>query len=129
MKPRRYHSLALWLLALGVTAQFAWYGAPAFYQGRVWNASEGQLVVVLCALVANAYRQPSMVMVCALVAAWHVMSAGCSLAWVWYPFIVQEGQAQCSAALDAPLGAISGFVAICLAWRIYEGRKGKNDGC
>lgn len=120
MKALRYVGLALLLLVCGTAAQFVWRAAPVQDQGDAWNASQAALILLLLVLVVNAYRHRAVIEVSALLAAWQIMTAGCSLAWLWYPWTVQEGDGQCSSALDLPLGATSGLLALVLAWRLYE---------
>lgn len=118
----RFAGLALGLLLVGVAAQFLWQLFPG---GQVWNASQALLCVALLALVANAYPARSVRLVCALLAVWQSMTAGCSIAYLIRPWPIEPGQGQCSAALNLPLGAISGCVALVLAWRLYvRGRDG-----
>lgn len=123
MTAPRYHGLALALLIVGNSAQFLWRAAPAELQGDAWNALQALFNLSLLGLIALIYqRARAVVEVCALLASWQLMTAGCSLAFMVHPWTVQEGAGQCSAALNLPLGAISGLVAIVLAWRLYEWR-------
>lgn len=120
MQVERYHALACWLLVLGVAAHFAWHAAPADLQGQAWNASNAVQQLVLLALLANAYRQRWVWVVCALLGVWQGMVAGCSLAWMVSPWPVLPNQAQCSAALDAPLGLLGLWIASILAARMWR---------
>jgi hypothetical protein len=55
-----------------------------------------------------------------LVALWWVleelMVAGCSLAFIASPWVVEAGQAQCSALLQFDLGRVGLLIAACLLW-------------
>lgn len=115
--------LALGLLAVGVVAQFAWRIAPDEHAGRAWNISQALLMLTLLSAVASAWWQTPVRYVCALLAGWQIMTAGCSIATITRLRTIEPGQAQCSALLDLPLGAISGLLALMLAWRLYEWSK------
>lgn len=116
----RYDALAAWLLAGGVAAHFVWRLASTDLQGQAWNASGAAQTLVLLALVANAYRARPVLWVCGLLGAWQLMVAGCSLAYMAAPWPIAPGQAQCSAALDMPLGLASLWVASLLAARLWR---------
>lgn len=120
MSARPHLGTALALLVAGVAAQFLWHAAPVDLQADAWNASTAALALVLIGFLALAYPARAVREVLALLAGWQIMTAGCSLAYIVSPFVVQEGDGQCSAALNLPLGAISGLLAILLAWRLYE---------
>lgn len=117
---RRYEVLAAWLLAAGVAAHFAWKAVQVDLQGQAWNASGAAQQLLLLALVANAYRARAVLWVCGLLAMWQLMVAGCSLAYMAAPWPIKPGQAQCSAALDVPLGLVSLWVASLLAARLWR---------
>lgn len=114
---------ALLLLAAGVAAQFLWRSAPASVSADVWNASQAALVVALLCVVIASVQSGAVRFVCLLLGSWQLMTAGCSVLYLIRPWSVIPGQAQCSAALDLPLGAISGLFALLLAWRIYRERE------
>ena len=114
---------ALALLAAGVAAQYVWRTVPANASADVWNASQAALVVVLLCVVIASVRSGAVRFVCLLLGTWQLMTAGCSVLYLIRPWPVAPGQAQCSAALDLPLGAISGLLALLLAWRIYRDRE------
>lgn len=108
---------ALWLLVLGAALQFLW--RAAWDEAQAWNASQALLAAVLLAGWAYAYRSRWMVRVCLLLGVWQSMTVGCSLVYLIRPWPTEPGQGQCSTALDLPLGAISGCVALFMAWRLY----------
>lgn len=120
-----YRSTALLLLVAGVAAQFAWRALPPAEQGDAWNVAQAGLLLLALVLLAAAYRTAWVSAVCALLGAWQCMTAGCSLLYLIRPWATAPGQGRCSALLDLPLGAISGCLAVLLAWRIY--RKGRHD--
>lgn len=114
MSARQYRGAAVALLLVGGLAQFGWHHAPAAAQADVWNASQALLVLVLLAMVVNAYRSAWTWAAAALLGAWQLLTAGCSLAYLWKPWPVEPGQEQCSAALNVPLGAIGGWLLVLL---------------
>lgn len=114
MTARTYAQEAAGLLLIGTVAQFGWHHAPVDAQGDVWNASQALLVLLLLGLCANAYRSIWMLSVVLLVGAWQALTAVCSLAYLAAPWPVLPGQAQCSAAVDFPLGAVGLWLALLL---------------
>jgi hypothetical protein len=113
----RFDRWAFWLLVLGAALQFAW--RVAWNEAQAWNASQALLIMVLLAGWALAFRARWMLRTCALLGAWQLMTFGCSVAYLIRPWHNKPGQGQCSTALDLPLGAIGGCVALFMAWRIY----------
>jgi hypothetical protein len=114
---------------LGVVAQFAWRIAPEGMQDEAWTVSQAVLITCLLGMVAALYphreHRVAVRVVCALLACWQFMTIGCTVAWIVQPWQRQEGEALCSDLLNLPLGAISGCVALLLAWRLYtRGRDG-----
>lgn len=114
MSAQRYRGVAVALLMVGGVAQFAWPHAPADAQADVWNISQALLVLVLLALVANAYRSAWTWAAAWLLAVWQAMTAGCSLLYLVRPWPVAPGQEQCSAALNVPLGAVGAWLLVLL---------------
>ena len=114
MRGRAYAQEATALLLIGTLAQFGWHHAPVDAQADVWNASQALLIMLLLGLCANAYRSLWMAATALLVGAWQAMTATCSLAYLAAPWPVEPGQAQCSAALDLPLGAVGMWLALLL---------------
>lgn len=112
MSARQYRGAAVALLLVGGLAQFGWHHAPEQAQADVWNASQALLVLVLLAMVASAYRSAWTWAAAALMGAWQLMTAGCSLAFMVKPWPVEPGGEQCSAALNVPLGAIGAWLLV-----------------
>jgi len=105
--------LALALLLVGGWAHHAWVAVPTEWQADVWNAGQGALMLMVLAVVWT--RSGRMVrMACALLGVWAFMQMGCSIAYMVAPWPVAEGQAQCSAALNLPLGML-GLVLLAVA--------------
>ncbi len=111
----RFLNTAAALLLVGGVAQYAWQHAPADAQADVWNASQALFVLLLLALVANAYRSAWVWASAALVGAWQGLTVGCSLLWLAAPWPVQPGGEQCSARFGLPLGAIGLWLLLLLA--------------
>ena len=118
---------ALALLLVGALAQFAWKWAPPAAQGDVWNINQALLAAMLLAMVGTAYPARHVRAVCALLMAWQVLTAGCSLAWLVAPWPVLPGQGQCSAALDWPLGLASAWLVAMLALRLHRDGQQNNS--
>lgn len=114
MTGRTYAQEAAALLLIGTVAQFGWHHAPAEAQADVWNASQALLILLLLGLCANAYRSRWMAAAALLVGVWQGMTAACSLTYLAAPWHVEPGQAQCSAALNFPLGAVGLWLALLL---------------
>jgi hypothetical protein len=115
MSSRRYLTVAAGVLLVGGVAQYAWQHAAIDAQPDVWNVSQSMLVLVLLALLCNAYRSGWVWATAGLVAAWQAMTAGCSLMWLAAPWPMVAGQEQCSARFDLPLGAIGLWLLLLLA--------------
>lgn len=92
------------LIALGVLVHYGWAVVPAEHQAQVWNAAGG--FARLCLVLALAWRVRGlpMLMTAAWWAAEEMMVVGCSLAYIVSPWLVEPGQAQCSALLQFDLG-------------------------
>lgn len=108
------------LLLLGALAHYGWKHAPAHAQADVWNAGQALLIIVLLGVLAATQRSAHLRLVCALLACGQALAAGCSLAWLWRSWPVLPGQAQCSAALDLPLGLIGLWLLALVALRINQ---------
>lgn len=115
MNSRRYLTVAAGVMLVGGVAQYAWKHATTDAQPDVWNVSQSMLVLVLLALLCNAYRSGWVWAAAGLVAAWQAMTAGCSLMWLAAPWPVVAGEEQCSARFDVPLGAIGLWLLLLLA--------------
>lgn len=104
------------LIALGVLVHYGWSWAPVEHQSQVWNALGA--FARACLLVVVAWKLKSRL--AAFVAAWwlceELMVAGCSVAFIFSPWVVEQGHAQCSALLQFDIGRIGVFtVAVLMA--------------
>lgn len=116
MTARGYPVAALALIGCGTVAQFGYHAAPAAVEADVWNASQASMLLLLLALVANAYRSALVWVACGLVGAWALLQAACSVAYIVAPWVTLPGQAQCSAALDMPITPVAAWLAgLCMA--------------
>ena len=94
------------LLALGVGLHYGWTLVPPEHAAQWWNAS-GAIVraVLLVALLWHVKSRWAL-----LVGAWFLaeeaMVAGCSLAYMVSPWVVNPGEPQCSALLQFDLGRV-----------------------
>lgn len=114
---RAYRSWALALLLVGGAAGLGYHHVRPDIAGDVWNASQAALNLLTLAMVAIAYPGWPRA-VCALLASWQALAAGCSVAWIVKPWPVQPGQAQCSAALDLPITAVGAWLLVVIALRL-----------
>lgn len=118
---RHARSAAL-LLSAGLLAAYAWQlgdFTPAV-RGQVWNVSGAGLRLVLLGFVAVAYPSRSMRAVCALLATFDVMVAGCGVAFLWRPWPIVPGQS-CAAQLHLPLGVLGALAGLALMVAIVRG--------
>lgn len=93
---------------------YAWAWFPAEQQARIWNAcgALGRLVLLL-ALVWHVRSR--LVIWCALWwACEELLTIGCSLAFLYAPWVIPEGEAQCSSLLQLDLGTIGQLVGAAL---------------
>ncbi len=116
MQPR-YRHWALALLLVGGAAGLGYHHARPEVAADVWNASQAVLCLLLLGMVVLAYPGWPRA-VCALLASWQALAAGCSVAWIVKPWPVQPGQSQCSAALDMPITAVGVLLLVVLALRL-----------
>jgi hypothetical protein len=112
---RRYLPEASGLLLVGGVAQYAWKHVPPEHQADVWNVCQAMLILLLLALVVNAYRSGWVLASVALVGVWQAMTVGCSLAWLYQPWPISPGDEQCSARFGIPLGAVGLWLLLLLA--------------
>jgi hypothetical protein len=102
---------ALALLLLGAGLHYGWALVPVQHMAQVWNACGAFARAVL--LLALVWHVRSW-LVLAVVAWWlseEIQVAGCSVAFIFWPWHVEPGRAQCSSLLQLDLG-LMGLVAI-----------------
>jgi hypothetical protein len=107
--------LACGLLAVVGLGHFGWWLAPLAAQADVWNVGTNATLAGLAAV--GAYFGGRMVrLACVLAACFALSEAGCSLAWLVYPWEVEAGQPQCSALVGVPLGLVGlWLLTVCVA--------------
>lgn len=109
------------MLAWLATCRYAWNLAPVQHQADAWNIAQAMAVLGLLAMLAVPYRDsPAVLAVLALAAAWQVLTAGCSVAYIVAPWPVTDGQEQCDAALDAPVSVVGLWLASLLALQLAQ---------
>ncbi len=102
------------MIGLTVLVHYAWAWFPPEAQARVWNAcgALGRLVLLL----ALVWRVRSRLVIwCALWwACEELLTIGCSVAFLYAPWVIPEGEAQCSSLLQLDFGTLGQFVAALL---------------
>ena len=104
------HGAALVVLAACAVRHYAYTLAPAADRAD-WANAIGALMLMIAPLYA-AWRWPSP-LVWAAAALWVIeeaMIVGCSVAYIIRPWVVPEGQDQCSALLGFELGKLGAAV-------------------
>lgn len=102
------------LLALGAALHYGWALAPPEDQAQAWNILGA--VARLCMLAALLWHARGLALaVGAWWAAEELLVIGCSGLWIWRPWVVQPGQAQCSSLLHFDLGKVGVSVIALLA--------------
>lgn len=119
----KHKATALALLLIGCAAAYGWQFAPAQHAGAAWYISQGLWQVALLALVACTYRSWAVVVVCALLAAFGLMVAGCEAAYLVNPWSMNPGDELCSARLNYPLGLLGAVIALGLVLSIIREQK------
>jgi hypothetical protein len=118
-------SLPALLLLVGVLRHYGWELVRPEWQAEVWNISGA--VVITGMLWAISYRWRATV----LIAIWwtfeELQVAICSAWWIADPWIVPEGEAQCSSLIGFDLGSVgilcAAIVLACLAVRSDRSKK------
>lgn len=117
---------ALWLLAAGMAAQFMWQWAPAWAQADAWNATGAVFTAALLGLLAASQRRATeFVLVCSYLAVLWLLTAGCSLLWLFEQWEVSPGQDQCDARFKFPLSVVGLFIGLVLLIRIRSAPDGQ----
>ncbi len=104
---------SLGLLLAGMAAQFLWAWAPTWAQADVWNAAGAIFIVLLLGVLAAAYRSYcTLVLVCCYLGLLWLMTAGCSMLWLFQQWPVAPGQDQCDARFKLPLSVMGLFIGL-----------------
>lgn len=109
------HGIAVGLLALCAVLHYGWALAPPENQADVWNATGAATRAALVIAIAMRYRSAILWVVCAFWVAEEAMVAGCSALFIFSPWAVAPGSAQCSALLTFDLGKIGALALVCIA--------------
>ncbi len=119
----KHRTTALALLLIGCAAAYGWQFVPSQYVGAAWYISQGLWQVVLLGLLAGLYRSRAVVAVCALLAGFSGMVAGCEAAYLVNPWPMNPGDELCSARLNYPLGLLGAVIALGLVLSIIREQK------
>lgn len=111
------------MLLIGCAAAYGWQFVPTQYVGAAWYISQSLWQVVLLALLAAVYRSLAVVLVCALLAVFSLMVAGCEAAYLVKPWAMNPGDELCSARLNYPLGLLGAVIALGLVLSIIREKK------
>ena len=100
------HAKTIGLLALLVALHYGYHLAAPGDRADIWNAAGAVARSALLIALAWRWRGPVL-----LVVAWwlaeEAMVAGCSVAFIFGPWDVPEGQDQCSAILGLDIGKLT----------------------
>lgn len=125
----RHRCTAFALLLLGLFVAFVWtipnhlWPLDREMVGQVWNASGAVLRIGTFLLLIVAYRTWEMVAVCCLLMTFDLMVAGCSLAFLYSPWVIDPSQEACSQRLHIPLGIVGALIGLLLLLAILRGKK------
>jgi hypothetical protein len=115
------------LLLLGVLRHYSWELFDPEIQAQVWNAVGSMVIVTF--LLATVSRATLLVVI------WWIAEEAqtilCSIGWIFQPWQVKPGEAQCSALLgfdlsSAGLLAVS-LILVCQHVRSYRSQKKENQ--
>lgn len=118
-------ALAAVILLAGVMANNVWKLAPTESQAYVFHASLALFALVLLGVIGLAAWSRWVWPVVALIGGFMLQIAGCSLAYLYSPWVVSPGDELCSAGLHAPIGMI-GLWATAVIAMILRGQHGKS---
>jgi hypothetical protein len=110
MANRRDYELAVYGLAVGVALHYGWTWFAPEIQALVWNAAGAAARIALLVGITWRAGWPARG-----VAAWWIaeelLVAGCSVAFIFDPWVIPDGQAMCQPLIGVDLGKISLAVA------------------
>lgn len=109
------YGAAVGLLALGVALHYGWAMVPPEHAAQVWNACGAVARIALLFAVVYRLWHPLVVAVVAWWAAEELMVAGCSVLYVFKPWVVPQGQAQCSSLFQLDIGTLTAVAIMLLA--------------
>ena len=108
---------------------FRHYGytlASPEWRAQAWNITGAALMLVLPAMAARQWRNPSVWLIAAWWAAEEAMVIGCTVAYAVRPWPVPFGEDQCSSLLHFDLGKIGALLMAMSAWRLDLLRRNRN---
>lgn len=108
------YGIAVALIGLCLFVHYAWMLAPPADQARLWNAcgAIGRLAL-LCSTVWHV-RSKLVLWIALWWACEELMVAGCSIAYIVKPWVIAEGEAQCSSLLQFDLDKLGVFIVLLL---------------
>jgi len=99
---------------------YGWALVPPQHQADAWNALGAFARLSLVCAVAWRMRSRLVLFVALWGAFEELMVIGCSLAFIASPWVVEPGQAQCSALLQFDLGRVGMLIAAFLLWHLSK---------
>jgi hypothetical protein len=105
MADRRDYLVAVYGLAVGVCLHYGWTWFAPEIQALVWNAAGAAAMVALLVGVTWRAGWPARG-----VAAWWIaeecLVAGCSIGFIFWPWVIEPGQPMCQPLIGVDLGKI-----------------------
>lgn len=118
-------ALAALLLVAGVAANNVWKLAPADSQAYVFHASLALFALVLLVVIGLAAWSRWVWPVVALLGGFMLQIAGCSIAYLYSPWVINPGDELCSSGLHAPIGMVGLWATVVIAL-LLRGQHGKS---
>lgn len=122
MKP-----VVIGLLLLGLLRNYSWEWFKPEIQAQVWNAAGA--IVISIFLLATVSRTTLPVVIWWI--AEEAQTALCSVAWIYSPWEIKKGEAQCSALFGFDMSTagllVVSLILVCQYVRSYRSQKKENQ--